>query len=97
MDRSGAAVVVEVYPAAALKHRGLPFRRYKGALNAEVRDELVDQPAAAAPWLRFGACEQECRQSDHALDVAALNARAAALGRVTGPGVEQAAAARTEG
>ena len=99
VDRSGAAVVVEVYPAAALKQWGLPFRRYKGALNAGVRDELVDQLAAAAPWLRFGACEQECRQSDHALDavVAALNARAAALARVTAPGVEHAAAARTEG
>jgi predicted nuclease with RNAse H fold len=99
VDRSGAGVVVEVYPAAALKHWELPFRRYKGAVNAGVRDEMVDRLAAAAPWLRFAAFEEACRRSDHALDavVAALNARAAALGRVTGPSVAQAAAARTEG
>jgi predicted nuclease with RNAse H fold len=99
VDRSGAGVVVEVYPAAALKHWNLPFRGYKGAANAGLRHELVDRLAAAAPWLRFGAFEQPCRRSDHALDgvVAALNARAAALGRVIRPSVEQAAAARTEG
>jgi hypothetical protein len=99
VDPSGEGVVVEVYPAAALKHWGLLFRGYKGAVNAGVRQELVDRLAAAAPWLRFGVLEQACRQSDHALDaiVAALNARAAAVGRVTGPSAEQAAAARTEG
>ena len=99
VDRSGAGVVVEVYPAAALKHWGLPFRGYKGAANAAVRGEVVDRLAAAAPWLRFDAYEQACRQSDHALDavVAALNARAAAVGQATSPTVEQTAAARTEG
>jgi predicted nuclease with RNAse H fold len=99
VDRAGDGVVVEVYPAAALKHWGLPFRGYKGIVNAGVRDELVDRLAAAAPWLRFGAFEPACRRSDHALDavVAALNARAAALCLVTQPGIEQAAAARTEG
>jgi hypothetical protein len=99
VDRSGAGVLVEVYPAAALKHWGLPFRGYKGAVNAAVRDGLVDRLAAAAPWLRFGAFEPACRRSDHALDavVAALNARAAALDRATRPTTEQAPAARTEG
>ena len=43
VDRSGAGVVVEVYPAAALKHWELPFRGYKGAVNAGVRDEMVDR------------------------------------------------------
>ena len=78
VDRSGAAVVVEVYPAAALRHWACRFAATRAPWNAGVRDELVDQLAAAAPGMRFGA-------------------RAAALGRVTGPGVEQAAAARTEG
>ena len=83
VDRSGAGVVVEVYPAAALKHWGLPFRGYKAAANAAVRGEVVDRLAAATPWLRFDAYEPACRQSDLALDavVAALNARAAAVGR----------------
>ena len=56
-------------------------------MNAGVREELVNRPTVAARWLRFGALEQACRQSDHALDavVAALNARAAALGRATEP------------
>jgi predicted nuclease with RNAse H fold len=99
VDRSGAGVVVEVYPAAALKHWGLPFRGYKGDRNAGVRDELVNRLAAAAPWLRLGVFEPACRRSDHALDavVAALNARAAALGRTTRPTVERAGAASTEG
>ena len=40
-----------------------------------------------------------CRRSDHALDavIAALNARAAALGLTATPGAEQLDAARTEG
>jgi predicted nuclease with RNAse H fold len=99
VDRSGAGAVVEVYPAAALKRWGLPFRGYKGAANAGVRHELIDRLAATAPWLRLDGCVEICRRSDHALDavVAALNARAAAVGRATGPSVEQAAAARTEG
>lgn len=99
VDRTGAGVVVEVYPAAALKHWGLPCRGYKGTANAAVRDDLVDRLLTAAPWLRLGAFEPLCRRSDHALDavVAALNARAAALGLTTRPTAAQTAAASTEG
>lgn len=99
VDRAGAGLVVEVYPAAALKHWGLTYRGYKGAANTAVRHQLVDKLAAEAPWLRLGDFDQTCRRSDHALDavIAALNARAAALGRATAPTAEQAAAARTEG
>ena len=99
VDRSGAGVVVEVYPAAALKHWQLPYRGYKGPANAAVRDDLVDRLLDAAPWLRLGPYEPDCRRSDHALDavVAALSARAAALGRATRPDPTQAAAAGTEG
>ena len=99
VDRSGAGVVVEVYPAAALKHWGLTYRSYKGTANTTVRHQLVDTLTAAAPWLRLGNYEQTCRRSDHALDavIAALNARAAALGLTTTPGPEQLDAARTEG
>jgi predicted nuclease with RNAse H fold len=99
VDRSGAGVVVEVYPAAALKHWGLTYRSYKGTANTTVRHQLVDTLTAAASWLRLGDHEPACRRSDHALDavIAALNARAAALGLTTTPTADQLGAARTEG
>ena len=99
VDRSGAGVVVEVYPAAALKQWGLAYRRYKGITNTAARHQLIDTLTAAAPWLRLGDHQQACRRSDHALDavIAALNARAAALGLTTTPVAEQFGAARTEG
>jgi predicted nuclease with RNAse H fold len=99
VDRTGAGVVVEVYPAAALKQWGLIHRGYKGAANTAVRHRLVDTLIAEAPWLRLGTFDSACRRSDHALDavIAALNARAAALGHATAPSIEQAAPARTEG
>jgi predicted nuclease with RNAse H fold len=99
VDRSGAGVVVEVYPAAALKHWGLTYRRYKGTANTTVRYELVDTLTAAVPWLSLGDHERACRRSDHALDavIAAINARAAALGLTTTPAAEQLDAARAEG
>jgi hypothetical protein len=99
VDRSGAGVVVEVYPAAALKHWGLTYRRYKGTAHTTIRHQLVDTLTAAAPWLSLGDHEPVCRRTDHALDavIAALNARAAALGLTTGPAPNQFDAARTEG
>lgn len=92
-DRTGD--VVEVYPAAALKVWGLPHRGYKGAAHGEARAGLVDRLLQEAPWLDLGAHDQTCRRSDHALDavVAGLNARAAAIGLVTTPAGDQAAAA----
>jgi predicted nuclease with RNAse H fold len=99
VDRSGAGVVVEVYPAACLNRWQLPFRRYKGQANTATLGQLIDALQAAAPWLDFGVCERSCRESDHATDavIAALAARAASLGLATRPAPEQAGAARTEG
>jgi len=94
VDRAGAGVVVEVYPAASLRRWGLePFRRYKGTANAERLDLLVSCLTSAAPWLRLGASEAGCRRSDHAFDavLAALTARAAALGQTTAPEGSEAA------
>ena len=126
-DRSGAGVVVEVYPAASLKIWGLPYRGYKqagprastgpastgpastgpastgrastGRASTATLGQLVDAVLGAAPWLDLGSHEGVCRRSDHAIDavIAALAARAAALGLATRPAVEQAEAARTEG
>ena len=99
VDRRGAGVVVEVYPAASLHTWGLPYRGYKGPQNLSHLAELVDRLTTAAPWLDLGAHATLCRASDHAVDavIAALTARAASQGLATQPGPDQAEAARTEG
>jgi hypothetical protein len=60
-----------------------------------LRPELL----AAAPWLDLGSFEPLCRTSHDAFDavIAALVARAAALGQILQPDAEQREAARTEG
>lgn len=95
VDRAGGGVVAEVYPAATLRRWGLTHRGYKTLGHGFVLDELL----AAAPWLDLGAFEPLCRASHDAFDavVAALAARAAALGQVLSPTGDQRAAARTEG
>ncbi|MEV7621773.1 DUF429 domain-containing protein [Actinoplanes sp. NPDC089786] len=95
VDRTGDGVIVEVYPAAALHRWGLPHSGYKKAGQGSLLDHLV----AAAPWLDLGDFEPLCRRSHDAFDavVAALAARAAALGRTLAPDEPQRAAARTEG
>ncbi|MBB5791358.1 DUF429 domain-containing protein [Jiangella mangrovi] len=99
VHRAGTGRVVEVYPAASLKVWGLRQRGYKGAAHRAERDQIVTELRAAAPWLDLGAHDEQCRASDHALDavVAALSARAAAIGLVTTPASDQAAAAAVEG
>ncbi|MFL5911778.1 MAG: DUF429 domain-containing protein [Gaiellaceae bacterium] len=82
-DRSGEGLVVEVYPAAALKRWGFVSRGYKRAKGAAVRAGLVESfRQATAEWLHVPAvCWDRCVSSDDAFDalVAALVARAAAL------------------
>jgi predicted nuclease with RNAse H fold len=99
VDRCGDGVVVEVYPAAALRRWGLTHRGYKTPGRGAGHGFLVDELTAAAPWLRLGPYEQLCRSSHDAFDavVAALAARASALGHVRAPDAGQRAAARTEG
>jgi predicted nuclease with RNAse H fold len=100
VDRTGAGVVVEVYPAAALRSWRLYRPRYKGPGSAAVRDELVTDLLAALPALHIGATETAlCRRSDDGLDavICALIARAAALGKVRTPDPDQVKVAATEG
>jgi predicted nuclease with RNAse H fold len=82
----GSGVVVEVYPAAALRRWGLPSRQYKRKENAAFRRELVDQfRNETSTWLTISDANVElCCASDDAFDalVAALTARAAAVGAV---------------
>lgn len=97
VDRAGDGVVVEVYPAAALKRWGLPHRGLKGSGGGPV--PIVDGLRAAAPWLHLGRHEATMRRSHDAADaiVAALAARAAAIGKATTPDPAQRARAATEG
>jgi predicted nuclease with RNAse H fold len=99
VDRTGSGLLIETYPAAALKAWGLPHQGYKGLRNVQALDRLVDALADAAPALDLGDAAALCRRSDDAVDavVCALVARAAALGRVTAPSPAQLRPAAAEG
>jgi predicted nuclease with RNAse H fold len=100
IDRAGAGLIVEVYPAAGLNYWQLDHRRYKGNKQRSRLGELVDRLLAAAPWLALDVHESLCRHSDHAFDavVAGLLARASAVGLASKPGTdEERDAADTEG
>jgi predicted nuclease with RNAse H fold len=99
-DRSGDGRVFEVYPAAALKRWGLPCRKYKGQNGQAVREDLVTQMVARAPWLGLDAEQLDLlKASDDALDalVASLNDRAAWLGLTLRPGDDERREAAREG
>jgi len=78
----GSGVVVEVYPAAALKRWGFESRGYKGRDNVQARQRLVTTfYDATTTWL--GMTDEQlslCAASDDAFDavVCALVARASA-------------------
>ncbi|MFE1986741.1 DUF429 domain-containing protein [Streptomyces mirabilis] len=79
VDRTGSGQVVEVYPAGARAVWGLGDPRSTQAL------------LQAAPWLRFEPGAQQAYENEHAFDalIAALVARAAALGLTSPPRNEQ--------
>ena len=97
-DRVNGAVV-EVYPAAALQRWGLPFRGYKGSVNREKLAQLIASLGEQAPYLDLGGFRGVCESSDDAFDavVAAVIARAAAVGRTRLPDVEDRDVAGCEG
>ncbi|ABS01530.1 DUF429 domain-containing protein [Kineococcus radiotolerans] len=99
VDRSGAGVVAEVYPAASLGRWGLAHRQYKRESNRAAREALVAAVREQVPWLDLGGHGPLCEDSDDALDavVAALTARAAALGRCDSPPEHDTERARREG
>jgi predicted nuclease with RNAse H fold len=99
VDRSGSGAVVEVYPAASLRCWKLTSPGYKRSVESGALGSLIDQLLAAAPWLELGGHEQTVRASHDVLDavIAAMSARAAALGRVWEPDGADLAAAKTEG
>jgi predicted nuclease with RNAse H fold len=97
----GSGVVVEVYPASALRRWGLPSRQYKRKENATARRELVAQfCTATAEWLRSSDAQIDlCCASDDAFDavIAALVARAAAIGVIDPIPEKEKASALREG
>jgi predicted nuclease with RNAse H fold len=96
VDRDGTGLIVEVYPAGGLAYWGMKHRQYKGSKYEVALGDLV---GSLPRWLKLGEHEALCRRSDHAFDavVAALLARAAALGFTKAPSADQLAAAIREG
>lgn len=87
VSRTGTGRFLEVYPAGALVRWGLEAFGYKGG-KRDVREGLIDQICKALPALRLAPEQRElCASVDDAFDslVAALVARAAALGLTTPP------------
>lgn len=99
VDRTGAGRVMEVYPAASLRHWGLPSGGYKGKDRVGALTALVQLLADGLPDLDWGPWRVLCRTSDHAFDavVCSLVARAAHLGCTLDPPAELHAQAGREG
>jgi len=101
VDRRGAGRLVETYPAAALRIWGFESTGYKRREGRASLTALLQRiEARTRGWLDLGeAARRLCRASDDALDavVAALVARAAALGLCDGPPAPLAEVAAREG
>jgi hypothetical protein len=101
IDRSGAGRLVETYPAAALRIWGFASTGYKRREGLAGRGALLAALCARTRgWLELDAAgRRSCGHSDDALDalVAALIARAAALGLCEPVPSEQTARAAREG
>lgn len=96
VDRTGEGTVAEVYPAACLRRWGLTHRGYKRGAG---HGFLLDALRAAAPWLEMDGHEELLRASHDAFDamIAALGARAVALGHFRRPDEKQRPVAAVEG
>lgn len=101
VDRCGGGRLVEVYPAAALRLWGFASTGYKRREGrASLAALLGELRRRTHGWLELNAATRRlCGTSDDALDalVAALVARAAALGLCDAPPPEHAARAAREG
>ena len=93
--RDGSGRVCEVYPAGFLYQHGLKHRGYKGASNAQVREEILGS-------LRLVMSREQadlCVADDNALDavLAALSAHKVMMGKAYGPPEEHRQTALREG
>ncbi|GAA1145538.1 DUF429 domain-containing protein [Nesterenkonia lutea] len=98
IDRSGrGGAVVEVYPGATLRMWRWESKGYR--TDPQVRRSLLRQMRREAPWLDLGTHAQLMEESSDAFDavIAALAARAAAVGRYHLPLSEHQERAEREG
>lgn len=101
VDRSGVGKIVEVYPAAALRIWAFNPDGYKGKKHQETRSSLVQTFLQRTDgWLRVHEkWRTACIDGDNEFDalIAALVARATAIGLVEPISPNYASRARTEG
>ncbi len=97
--RDGSDGIIEVYPVGALAAWGIDPGRYKRPDALDVRRNLLTALMEALPELDLGGREGVLVATDHALDalVAALVARAHAIGQARPPSGHEADLAATEG
>lgn len=79
VDRTGAGRFVEVYPAAALRVWGMPYRSYKREANRKVLRDVSERLRHRCGWLvADDGTWSDVTHSDHAFDalICALVARA---------------------
>jgi predicted nuclease with RNAse H fold len=97
VDRSGQKDVCEVYPGATLKLWGFDTTGYRTEPNK--RAKLLEKLKAQAPWLDLSSFEDQMLQSTDCFDavIAALAARAVALGAYSKPSKDQLDKAKVEG
>ena len=97
VDRSGEGTACEVYPGATLRLWGFDTAGYRTEDNK--RAKLLEKLKAQAPWLDLSGFEDQMLDSTDCFDavIAALAARAVALGAYSKPAQEQIAKARVEG
>ncbi|HEY4616521.1 MAG TPA: DUF429 domain-containing protein, partial [Citricoccus sp.] len=99
VEPDGAGVACEVYPAAALRTWGLPFRAYKKAGREPVRTDLVAALTGRLPHLDLAGHTETLVAQDDVLDalVSALVAREVYHGNSHLPDAAHLAPARREG
>ena len=97
VDRSGAGLIAEVYPGAALRLWGFTTKNYR--VSEQVRAELITELLERAPWLELGHHKELMIASCDALDsvIASLVTRSVALGKATSPTTPQRSSAEIEG
>jgi hypothetical protein len=97
IDRSGAKLLVEVYPGATLRNWKLDTTGYR--IKPEARAKLLEQLELQAPWLELATFGTQMVESADCFDavIAALAARAVFQGNYNEPISEQLESARVEG
>lgn len=99
VEPEGTGVACEVYPAAALRTWGLPFRAYKKAGREPVRAGLVADLPGLVPHLDLAGQDRTLVAQDDVLDavVSALVAREVYYGNTHLPAAGHLTSARREG